>query len=341
MSSPLKSMAESAASRFDQAANAFKKPKVSEKDSLVTKFEEILDLKLKPIEDKLDKIDPLTQQISALNVRMSTMETNLQDQADQAVFIGMQKMHIPQQLTAMQEKLGQIEQSLGQAKDDIIDLKVGDDDDMNGIDKIAEHDHELFLLKNELEKLSMQGTSAVTQHKPIDLSKARKIRDAVAVRDKMSLIVKQSLEGVAPELVVDQILGDGVRKDTGMKVEKEVVPAGDKYKIKLQFPTKDARNTFLNKYFPRGGNKMRSSTLKFKDDEVWFTCPQPEWQTELFDPLWKLKDVYEARGSSSSQPLKLFVDFKREWLVDASDSAKVYAKIVNGHVEETELGKSC
>ena len=54
-----------------------------------------------------------------------------------------------------------------------------------------------------------------------------------------------------------------------------------------------------------------------------------------------MKDVYEARGSSSSQPLKLFVDFKREWLVDASDSAKVYAKIVNGRVEETELGRSC
>ena len=237
MSSPLKSMAESAASRFDQAANVFKrassevepekKPKISEKDSLVAKFEEILDLKLKPIEDKLDKIDPLTQQITALNERMSTMEANLQDQADQAVFIGMQKMHIPQQLAAM---LGEIEQSLGQAKSDIVDLKVGGDDEMTGIDKIAEHEHELFVMKNEFEKLSKQGTSAVTQHMSIDLSKARKIRDAVAVRDKMSLIVVKSLQGVAPELVVDQILGDGVRKDTGMKVEKEAMTwAAERY----------------------------------------------------------------------------------------------------------------
>ena len=112
---------------------------------------------------------------------------------------------------------------------------------------------------------------------------------------------------------MDQILGDGVRKETGMKVEKDVVPAGDKYKTKLKFPTKDARNAFRDKYFPLGGNKKRSTTLKFTDAS--FTCPQPEWQPELFDPLWKLKDVYEARGSSSAKPLKLFVDYRKEWLV--------------------------
>ena len=74
---------------------------------------------------------------------------------------------------------------------------------------------------------------------------------------------------------------------------------------------------------------------------MWFSCPQPEWQAELFDPLWKLKDVLEARGYKSAQPLKLFVEYRTECLVDAMDSKKVYAKIVDGRVEPTSFGKAC
>ena len=61
--------------------------------------------------------------------------------------------------------------------------------------------------------------------------------------------------------------------------------------------------------------------------------------------MWEMKDVFEARGSSSTQPLKLFVDYRKEILVDASDPSKVYAKVVTvgscGHVEPTPLGKAC
>ena len=62
------------------------------------------------------------------------------------------------------------------------------------------------------------------------------------------------------------------------------------------------------------------------------------WQTEPFAPFWEMKDVIEA------QPLKLFVDYQKQCLVDASDPEKVYANIVTidsrGHVEPTTLSKA-
>ena len=128
---------------------------------------------------------------------------------------------------------------------------------------------------------------------------------------------------------------------TGMTKEKDVVPAGDKCNIKLKFATKDARNAFRDDFFPAGANSKRATTLKFKDDSVWFSCLQPEWQTELFEPLWELKEGYEARGSTSVKPPKLSIDYQKEWLVDATDSKLVYAKIVNGGVDVTAHGKGC
>ena len=43
-------------------------------------------------------------------------------------------------------------------------------------------------MKNEIEKLSKKETSAVTQHKSIDLSQARNMKDVLAVREKLNLV---------------------------------------------------------------------------------------------------------------------------------------------------------
>ena len=307
--------------------------------------------KLAPMEQQMKKLEPVTEQLANLNSRLSGLEANLQDQADRAVFEGMAEMAILETLNTIQAKLGQLEQSVGTVQSKIIDLEMAQgDDDMTGPDKIAEHDHELCNLTNkyddlkaEMEQLRSGNASGVTQHRSIDLSKARKMKDTLAVRDKLNFLVFKDPAGMTPEQVVDEILGDGVRAKSweGMTVQNDFVAAGDKRKIKLQFPSKETRNAFKEKYFPADATKKRSTKLGFKGGRVWFSCPQPEWQAELFDPLWKLKDVLEARGYKSAQPLKLFVEYRTECLVDAMDSKKVYAKIVDGRVEPTSFGKAC
>ena len=112
----------------------------------------------------------------------------------------------------------------------------------------------------------------------MDVSKSRKMNDAVAVRDRLNLIVTKDPAGKSPEQVIDQILGTGVRTGewNGMKIPSDCVAGGGKYKIKLQFPSKEGRNAFRDKYFPTDGNKKRSTRLKFTDDRVSFSCPQPD-----------------------------------------------------------------
>ena len=54
--------------------------------------------------------------------------------------------------------------------------------------------------------------------------------------------------------------------------------------------------------------------------------------------------MYEARGSTSARLLEVFVDYQKEWLVDWADPSnpsRIYAKIINGRVELTQLGKGC
>jgi hypothetical protein len=54
------------------------------------------------------------------------------------------------------------------------------------------------------------------------------------------------------------------------------------------------------------------------------------------------KDVYEARGATSAQPLKLYVDYNTKALHDVSDVSRIYAKLdENGGLEVTVLGKAC
>ena len=122
---------------------------------------------------------------------------------------------------------------------------------MTGPDKIAEHDHELYTLANkyedlkaEMEQLQSENSSGVTQHKSSDVSKGQKVKDTLAVRDKLNFLVFKDPAGMTPEQVVDEILADGVRAGSwaGMNVQNDFVAAGDKHKIKLQFPSKETRN---------------------------------------------------------------------------------------------------
>ena len=49
--------------------------------------------------------------------------------------------------------------------------------------------------------------------------------------------------------------------------------------------------------------------------------------------------LYLRQGSS-----EVFVDYQKEWLVDWADPSnpsRIYAKIINGRVELTQLGKGC
>ena len=123
------------------------------------------------------------------------------------------------------------------------------------------------------------------------MSKRRKAKEAVAVRYKLDMIVTKDPAGTTPEKGVDQIIGNGVRavEWNGTKIPSDFVAAGDKYTIKLRFPSKDSLYVLREKYFPTDCDKKRSTKLKYKDDRAGFTCSQLEWHRDLFAPLWEME----------------------------------------------------